>query len=267
MEVLPIGVGGPTWANGRARVENGEIILDKNRYEEYEFNSPEDSEQMAFDLAALSLHPDDERKVLDEREVLSFVGRYGLLWHGAHDLKSGECRESLEDWWREVGRLYLVGLFHNALMKSKRDGSVKPIQTLLRRSAAPGFPFLSPSSKNFHHNYVRFASIILQDMINDGLNAGPNEIPPSSTGKRRCWWGLQAVGPGEFQLVQFPPDLLSRAYAAFSVLIAGNVETRFCQVCGKQFRPKTRRSEACEDHVSTNRSQRHRAKLRQMDAE
>ena len=254
METAPVRVLSPVWARGRARVENEEIILDEARAEEYGFENPEASERMAFDLAVLSLHPGDKK------EVVSFVGRYGLLWHGADDLGSGECRESLQDWWAESARLYLVGLFYDALMKSKRDESVKPIQTLLRRSAAPGFPALSPSSEDFHQNYVTLASIMLQEMINEGLNAGPNEIPPSSTGKRRCWWGLQAVGSGEFRLAQYPPDLLSRAYSAFSVLIAGNVETRFCPVCGIQFRPRTRRSVACPDHVSTYRNQRWREK-------
>ncbi len=259
MEIAPVGVIGVTWAKGRARVENGEIVLDLDRAEEYEFNSPEDSERMAFDLAVLARG--------GEKEVVSFAGRYGLLWHGWDDLKrSGECRESLLDWWAESGRLYLVGLFHDALIKTKRDGSVKPVQDLLRRSGAPGFPFLSPSRKNFHHNYVTLASLILQDMINEGLNGGPNEIPPSGTGKRRCWWGLKVVGPGEFRLAQYPPDLLSRAYSAFSVLIAGNVETRFCPVCGIQFRPKSRRSDACPDHVNTYRSQRWREK-QQMSGE
>jgi hypothetical protein len=95
-------------------------------------------------------------------------------------------------------------------------------------------------------------------MINDGLYAGPNEIPPSHTGKRRCWWGLVAVGPGEFRLTQYPPDLLSRAYSAFATLIANNVATRPCKVCGKLFRPKTQRSLACEEHVNTYRSRRNR---------
>jgi hypothetical protein len=108
-----------------------------------------------------------------------------------------------------------VSLFHDAQMKSKRDGSVKPIQTLLRRSAAPGFPTLSPSSEDFHRNYVTLARILLQNIINDGLNAGPNEISPSSTGKRRCWWGLHAVGPGEFRLTEYPPDLLSTLMLPF----------------------------------------------------
>lgn len=252
MEVAPVTVLSPVWARGRARVENEEIILDEARAEKYGFENPEASELMAFDLAVLSLHPGDKK------EVVSFVGRYGLLWHGADDLGIGECRESLQDWWAESARLYLVGLFHDALMKSKRNKSARPIQDLIRRYGGIGFPSLSPSSDDFDQAYIGAASVILQDMINEGLNAGPNEIPPSSTGKRRCWWGLQAVGSGEFRLAQYPPDLLSRAYSAFSVLIAGNVETRFCRVCRKQFRPKSRRGFACDEHQSTLRSWRSR---------
>ena len=109
MEITPISVVGKTWAKGRARVENGEIVLDKDRAEEYEFRRPEDSERMAFDLAALVQHKGDER------EAKSFAGRHGLLWHGGEDLESsGECRESLGDWWREGGAMSCVGgLYEN----------------------------------------------------------------------------------------------------------------------------------------------------------
>jgi hypothetical protein len=259
MEIAPVTVLSPVWARGRARVENGQIILDEARAEEYGFENPEASERMAFDLAALSRHQGDEN-LGDEKQVVSFVRRYGLLWHGADDLGSGECRESVQDWWVETGRLNFVGFFYQTLMESNRGGSAKPIQELIRRSGGIGFPSLSPSSKDFDQAYIWAASLILRDMINDGLNAGPNEIPPSRTGKQRCWWGLATVGPGEFRLAQYPPDLLSRAYAAFSVLIGNRVETRSCRVCGKLFRPKTRRSVACEEHVDTYRSQRWRAK-------
>jgi hypothetical protein len=252
MEVAPIRVLSPEWARGPARIENGEIVLDEEHAEVYWFESPEDSERMAFDLAALS------RQGATERTAVGFADRYGLLWHGADDLGGGECREPLREWWIEAGRLNLVGALYQAIMDSRRDGSEKPVQNLLRRSAAIGFPFLRAEGEDYVKNYIAGASVILQDMINDGLNAGPNEIPPSRAGKRRCWWGLAAVGPGEFRLAQYPPDLLSRAYSAFAALIANNVPTRSCKVCGKLFRPKTRRSVACEEHVSTNRSRRWR---------
>jgi hypothetical protein len=251
VEFFPTRVLSPKWVKGRARIENGEIVLDEERAEEYAFETPESSEQMAFDLAALS------RQEATEGDAVRFAGRYGLLWHGADDVGGG-CREPLEEWWVEAGRLNLVGALYQAIVDSKREGSEKPVQNLLRRLGAIGFPSLRSESEHYAQNYITVASIMLQDMINDGLNAGPNQIPPSRTGKRRCWWGLAAVGPGEFRLAQYPPDLLSRAYSAFSTLIAHNVATRPCKVCGKLFRPKTQRSWACEEHVSTYRSRRNR---------
>jgi hypothetical protein len=252
MEVAPIRVLSPAWAKGPARIENGEIALDEERAEVYKFKTPEDSERMAFDLAALS------RQGSTESDAVGFAGRYGLLWHGADDLGSGECREPLQEWWIEAGRLNFVGALYQAIVDSKRDGSEKPVQSLLRRSAAIGFPSLRSESEGYVQSYIAGASVILQDIVNDGLYAGPNEILPSRTGKRRCWWGLAAVGPGEFRLAQYPPDLLSRAYSAFAAVIANNVATRSCKVCGKLFRPKTRRSVACDEHVDTYRSRRWR---------
>lgn len=246
---------GTTWAKGRAWVENGEIVLDEDRATRYEFKSPEDSERMAFELAALPWH------TRDEREAKGFVGRWGLLWHGAQDLGSGECREPLDDWWVEAGRLNFVGALYQTILNSKREGSAKPIQDLLRRWGGSGFPFLRPGSKTFDEDYITEASIVLANMINEGLFAGANEIPPSYKGKRPCRWGLATVGPGEFRLTQIPPDLLSRAYSAFAALIANNAETQFCPVCGKQFRPTPRQGPCCSSTcTSTARSRRYREK-------
>lgn len=51
MEFAPIQMLSPVW--GRARVEDGEIVLDEDRAERYGFATLEETEQMAFDLAAL----------------------------------------------------------------------------------------------------------------------------------------------------------------------------------------------------------------------
>jgi hypothetical protein len=246
------------WAKGKAWVEDGEIVLDEHHVEKvYGFDSPVESERMAFELANLS------QQLGDERAILLFVKRWGLLWHGADDLLgSRECRESLQDWWIEASRLNQVGVFYQSILDAKRQESVRPIQDFLRRWGGMGFPSLVSSSEHFVHNYIYSASLILQGMINDGLNMESVEISDSRVRERRCWWGLSAVGPGEFQITQYPPDLLSRAYSAFAVLIANSAEIRACQVCGKPFRPKTRRSEACEEHVNTNRSQRNRGTAR-----
>jgi hypothetical protein len=252
MEIAPVRVVGATWAKGRAQVMNGEIFLDKNRAKEYEFRSPEDSERMAFDLAALTRHAGDER------EARRFAGSHGLFWHGWDDLKRiGECREPLEDWWREAARLYFVGALYQSLLESKRDGSATKVQNFLRQYGH-GFPYLAPESKDFDQKYILEASIMLEVLINEGLNAGPNEDPAAPKRRRRCRWALATIGPGEFRLTQETPDLLSRSYSAFATLIFGNVETRFCRVCGKQFRPKSRRGLACDEHQSTLRTWRKR---------
>jgi len=243
----------PRWVRGSAQIENGEIVLDGDRATTYAFGSPADSERMAFDLASLSRH------IGDERAALGFARRWGLLWHGADDLGSGTCRESLHEWWVEAGVLNQVGVFYQTIVDSKRDGSTKPIRDFLHRSGGSGFPYLSPDTVHFDRDYIRAASLMLQGMINEGLNGGPNVNPQERTEKQRCWWGLEAIGPGEFRLAQFPPDLLSRAYSAFATLIGTNVETRFCPVCGKQFRARPRQGACCSTTcTNTARSRRYR---------
>lgn len=253
MELSPVRVLGLRWMKGPAKVEGGEIVLDSDRAEPYEFLNPQASENMAFELAALPWH----RR--DEKEVVRFVRRYGLLSHGADDLERGENRESLEDWWREATALNFVGAFYQNLMDSKSSGSAKKVQEFLRQFGY-GFRFLKPEKVDFDQAYMVEASIMLANLINAGLQGRRTE--------QRCVWGLNALGPGEFRLTQHPPDLISRAYAAFATLIATGAETRFCVVCGRQFRPKPRQGETCGDAcASTHRGRRRRAKLKQVSGE
>lgn len=246
MEIAPILVMGLDWVRGPAKIEDGEVVLDRGRAEKYEFLNAEASEMMAFELAALPWHK------RDEREVVTFVWRYGLLSHSAEDVGRGECRESLEDWWREATALHFVGAFYQSLMDSRESGSAKKVQDFLRQFGY-GFRILKPEAADLDQAYMAEASILLANLVNVGMNG--------RRGEERCVWGLNAIGPGAFRLTQHPPDLISRAYAAFATLIANNVETRFCVVCGTQFRPKTKRSETCGDAcASTKRGRRFRAK-------
>jgi len=96
--------------------------------------------------------------------------------------------------------------------------------------------------------------MLLANLINLGMNGRRTE--------QRCVWGLTALGPGEFSLMQYPPDLVSRAYAALGALIAGGSEIRFCLVCGIPFRPKPRQGECCGPaHQSTYRGWRRKGKV------
>jgi hypothetical protein len=241
------------WAKGKAWIDDGEIVLDKHHVEkEYGFDSPVESELMAFELASLS------QQLGDERAVLQFVRRWGLLWHGADDLDNGECRESLKDWWLAAIGLNQAGVLYQIIMDSKRDGTIEPIRDFIRQNGGIGFPLLSPESEHFLTDYTYVASYYLERWINEGLTSRPPEGLQARISEQRCWWGLPAVGPGEFRITQYPSDLPSRAYSAFAVLMANNFEIRSCRVCGKAFRPKSKRGVACEDHQSTYRSWRKR---------
>lgn len=253
MEIAPIRVMGLDWVRGPAKIEDGEIVLDQGRAEKYEFLNPEASEKMAFELAVLPWHK------RDEREIVSFVRRYGLLSHGAEDVKRGEYRESLEDWWREATSLHFIGAFYQTLMDSKKSGSTKKIRDFLQPYGLE-FRGRIPVDVDFDEACLVEASIMLSNFINAGMNGRRNE--------ERCVWGLNAIGPGAFRLTQHPPDLISRAYAAFATLIANNAETRFCVVCGKQYRPKPRQGETCgEACASTNRGRKRRARQKQASEE
>lgn len=264
MELAPVEVVSSAWVRGPARVEDGEVVLDETRAEEYGFTAPEQSEQMAWDLARLGVRD------ADERDVLSFVRRYGLLFHGAEDLEDPEvqeCRESLQDWWAEAARLRAVGVLYQRIQDARYDGAVRPIQDLLR-NAGVGFPSLDSTDEDFVDEYILRAGKQLARMINEGLGGGPNRrhgkesVPPGHE-DRRCWWGLKATAPGEFRLTQYPPDLLTRAYSALAHLIATGAEIRFCEACNKQFRPKTARSKCCSSTCSnTARSRKLRDRQR-----
>jgi|SRR5215208_215608 len=51
----------------------------------------------------------------------------------------------------------------------------------------------------FHRNDMKGASKVPQDLVNEGMNVGSNDEPRGRPrkGRRGCWWGLGAVGPGD----------------------------------------------------------------------
>ncbi len=77
----------PHWAKGPARVEDGYVVLDEGRARPYYIYEDDD---LVFDLLDL-FRP----HALNPSEVVRFVRRHGLLYHGDTELGSGECRESL----------------------------------------------------------------------------------------------------------------------------------------------------------------------------
>src|SRR5215203_2970310 len=114
----------PMWAKGPTSVEDNEVILDESRAERYGLNEPEQVERMAFDLAAMAFHGSGR----DPQQVVAFVRRYGLLWHGADEIGSGSCRESLSDWWHEAEKLSTLLITSVRLGEAIREGSATPVR-------------------------------------------------------------------------------------------------------------------------------------------
>jgi hypothetical protein len=246
----------PKWLKGPAETEGGFVILNKEDAKEYQLGGA-DAEDMAFELSALALlHPTDSPAFEDQ--VRRFVRRYGLLWHGA-EAEASELKEPLEDWFGESLVLGFVCSLYQKISRAVAEGTEGIVQ---QGSAGPVkhhlnqlgvyFQHVRLEDPRFDHRYMLEATRWLQDRLNIGMH-GRNGV--------RCEWGVIANKPGELNLAQHPPDLLSHAYATFAVLMANKSPLKTCPGCGRPFVPRDVRqkwhSTGCG---STRRGQNKRAK-------
>jgi hypothetical protein len=227
----------PEWTKGPARIEGKEVILDArraNRYWIYEF---EQAEQMAFDLAAMAFYSTGR----DPQQVVAFVRRYGLLWHGADKLGSGECRESLDDWWLEAEKLSSVLSMSTKLGESMREGSAAPVirhfeRLGVKETLASSFDSLTDET------YLMAATTIVARLLNQVLQGGQ--------------WGMATAGPGELQLAYYPTSLVAAAYANIATLVAAKAEFRECLGCHRIFPPKSSKQKYHTPDCATRTRQR-----------
>jgi hypothetical protein len=227
----------PEWARGPARIEGREVILDESRAEPYGLYESEQAERMAFDLAAIALHKPGP----DPREIKAFIRRYGLLWHGADKLGSGECRESLDAWRLEAEKLSTVLYFSTSLGDASREGSAAPVRRLFERAG------VRPLFERFASNptdeaYIMAATEIAAGQLNQGLQGG--------------MWELAPAGPGELRLAFYAPNLVSAAYANVGALVARKAEFKECPGCGRIFPPKSGKQAYHDEQCATRARQR-----------
>jgi hypothetical protein len=214
-------------------MENGELVLDESRAETYWMYESEQAEQMAFDLAAMALH----RSGRDPRQAVAFVRRYGLLWHGPDKLGSGECRESLDDWWLAAEPLFSVLSVSAALGEAMRDDSAAPVERFFARVG--GLPFDFESDEQ----YIMAATTIAARLINQGLQNGH--------------WGMVTTArPGELKLAYLPSNLVDAAYANLASLIATRAEFKECPGCGRMFAPASGKQKYHSPQCATRSRQR-----------
>jgi hypothetical protein len=203
----------PEWARGPSHIDGNDVVLDEDRAELYSLDDLELTGRLTFDFAALSLYKEQP----DHQDVLAFVRKYGLLWHDARAIGSGECRESLKAWGGVTGSLAAAIILYRSLHDALQIGSAAPVRNFL---SPLGFDF--PEAQN-DDQYLMGASMLLTNLLDPQL--------------KRCGWGVAAVAPAEFRFVEKPPDLVVASYSHLALLISHKSEIKECLGCRRLFSP------------------------------
>ncbi len=230
----------PQWARGPARVENGYVVLDEDRATPYYMFEPQD---LLFDLLAI-YRPNS----LDDADVIAFVRRYGLLYHGETELGSGECRESLGEWYDDLVDLNLVARLYIDLIESKRSTPTESMREVFSLMATP-----SDNPEPSDEELLGAVSIALAECITEGMQETKAGLVSTYA------LDTQPRGPTTFLLSQLPPNLLAAAYSQFAFLIANKVPVSTCPGCGRLFPKQSKRQLYCtKSCASTSRWRRYR---------
>ncbi|MEJ7814784.1 MAG: hypothetical protein WKF53_06365 [Rubrobacter sp.] len=245
----------PYWARGPARIVGEEIVLDEDRAELYTLSNALSVEFAIEDL-------DEEYP----RSAVAFARRYGLLWHGAEYLGTGECRERLSDWWDVANELHFVLTLYRSVQEAVRTGSVEPIRSLeidwtavdlsalmVEGSSRLGWPEEEPDTTEEYTDELYLADVcqILATFVNLGLeDCGVGLLSLSSP-------DTEYSQPGKFLLGVAPQNLVSAAYASYATVIAKRQEIEQCPGCGRMFSPESGRQKYCtKSCASTSRWRR-----------
>jgi len=245
----------PYWARGPARIVGEEIVLDEDRAELYSL-----SNAVLVEFALEDLDEDYPQS------AVAFARRYGLLWHGAEYLGTGECRERLSDWWNVANELHLVLTLYRSVQEAVRTGSVEPIRSLgidwsaigwstlmVEDGSRLGWPEEEPDSTEEYTDDLYFVDMckILAELVNLGLE--------------ECGVGLLSLSspdteysqPGKFLIGVAPQNLVSAAYANYATIIAKRQDIEECPGCGRMFSPESGRQKYCtKSCASTSRWRR-----------
>jgi hypothetical protein len=204
------------WCKGPATIDGAEVVLDEGEAAPYWMFLPSD---VVFDLAELAEVPG---------MIPTFVRRYGMLWHGASDLGTNQCRELLEDWFKEIDALRAtLGLYHR-LGEAVDAGSSAPLRQ---------------GEFAWHPEFVEHATDA------DFFELASLQIAYSVTARLEdCKLGLVSTmelknvaepTPTAFRLSHNPPNLLTAVYERLALLVSGRATVTECPGCGRLFAPES----------------------------
>jgi len=238
----------PKWVRGIAHIEDDAIVLDKASAEEYSILQSEYRPSLLMDLTGLrDCKPED---------VLRFVRRHGLLWHGPRDLESGECREYLRDWRLHVGNLWLTTRLYLSLRVAQEAGTAKPLRAFLRGLRAMDlFYALIPDNDQ---ECLETVSVLIAERTSSGMEGCNWTLIAECTLARE---GVQEGDAGDFAFGDDPQNLVAAAYAQLAEVMANKIPFRECEGCGKLFPPKHGSQTYCDSRCNARvRKARQRAK-------
>ena len=240
----------PYWVAGHSHIEGDNIILDKESAEEYSIVHSERRPALLADLANL--------RGCEPRDVVGFVGRHGLLWHGPEELRGGTCLELLSDWRHEVYHLRLTIHFWLLLKLAQETGTAQPVRNFLRRLREPDIDhFYAPIPDN-DEDCLETVSLLLAERITDGMKGCSWTLVAECTLARE---GVPEVGATDFAFGEDPPSLVAAAYVQVATRIANKVAFCECEGCGTLFTPGHSSQKFCNPRCNARmRKARQRAK-------
>jgi hypothetical protein len=240
----------PEWVKGIAHIDGDEIVLDEETADSYLTDESEDRHLLLMDLTTL--------RDCEPEDVVRFVLRHGLLWHGPKDIGSGECRESLDEWRVAVGHLWLTIGLYLTLNTGWEAGTARPVRSFLRRLRDPDIDLFYARIPDNDRECLETVSVLLAERITRGMEGCSWTLIAACTLSRE---GVKEGGPTDFLFGEDPPNLVAAAYAQLASLIANKVPFNECEGCEKLFTPKHGRQRYCSKRCSNRvRKARERAK-------
>lgn len=237
----------PAWVRGPARIVEDEIVLDEDRVEPYGIHERAD-DYTFLELAEVGPDPSN----LDPRNVVSFVRKNGLLWHGLESVGTGQCREPLREWWVESRQMGMLLEVYAALKESLKKGSASALRRVFERF--PELYELAPLDAE-DQQLIEETSANVAEVITVKLEECRLGLTSS------VYLETDVRDPGIFFVLQSPPNLLSAVYVHLAQFMANRAPLEECPGCGRVFVRRSRKQKYCQKScANTTRWQRWKAK-------
>jgi len=211
----------PQWLRGPAVIDGDHVVLEERQRETYQPHVH--PYELLLDLAGV-----DSR-----HDILGFVRKHGLLWHGPD---ADEHRESLEDWAVATGWLRWTLLLY-ADLGDFVDGDESRFDAVRTNELVRVFAGGEPPV--YRDELKHLASEAVSHAITAGLGeVRVNVVAASET-------SYTESRPGEFSFLFDPANLLGHAYAEAAHLIVQRAPLTQCPECGRLFAVEHGRQKFC----------------------